>query len=375
MKKMIYSVIALFVLLVLASTLVNQFANKGETQGEIVKEDPQVPQKQVEPINGKTISLYEKNGRAMFSLKELGDKFSYEWRYYPDEGAIDINDGINKFHMLKDTPTVSKNGVYLPVSFRPYIDSSNKVFLPTEMLDAVFEIKSEAVENQQELAVFANNDSSTKPQTDSIKTDDFEKAFPTMTEDEISTYLSFLKSPLTDAHISIRDSHLPSAPRTYRNGFHEGIDWYGGATGIVVDKSTPIHSMGDGLVVRADYDYVEYTQAEREEQLEQSQNMDHTPQYILDKLRGRTVWVQYPKGVLVRYAHLSKIEEGIEVGKKVKTGDILGYVGNSGTSDGVLGNNQGLHLHSDILIYDHLFWEHLNQQQVRSVLEMLFPVS
>jgi murein DD-endopeptidase MepM/ murein hydrolase activator NlpD len=77
---------------------------------------------------------------------------------------------------------------------------------------------------------------------------------------------------------------------------------------------------------------------------------------------------------MVRYAHLSRVEEGLQVGEHVTHGDVLGYVGNSGTSFAV--NNQsygGLHLHADILVHGELFWLYMpSAADVRRILTEVF---
>jgi murein DD-endopeptidase MepM/ murein hydrolase activator NlpD len=197
----------------------------------------------------------------------------------------------------------------------------------------------------------------------------------TLEPSQLTEYLSFLSPPIENASASSRDSHLPGAPRHYRNGYHEGIDWYFDQKGNWVDETTPILAQADGVVVRADLNYDEFTYEERKKVLDFSKSLPHTPQYILDQLRGRSVWVQYERGVMVRYAHLSSVREGLDIGMKVKRGEILGFVGNSGTSSGVNQNQEDLHLHMDILIYGRLFWENLEQQDIRSVLMGVFPVN
>ena len=49
-------------------------------------------------------------------------------------------------------------------------------------------------------------------------------------------------------------------------------------------------------------------------------------------LGGITVWLYGEDDVAYYYAHLQKIEDGIVVGKRVKAGDVLGYVGNTGNA-------------------------------------------
>ena len=48
------------------------------------------------------------------------------------------------------------------------------------------------------------------------------------------------------------------------------------------------------------------------------------------------------------YAHLSNIAEGILPGAVVEKGEVIGFSGNTGTSDGALRNNKGAHLHWEL---------------------------
>ncbi len=183
-------------------------------------------------------------------------------------------------------------------------------------------------------------------------------------------YLSFLDTPIQGARVSTKDSHLPGAPRPYRNGVHEGLDYFSWTSGISIDSRTPVLAVADGVVVRADHDYQEMSEAERNRYLSIGvQNEGQTPQYILDKMRGRSVWIQHEKGVLSRYCHLSSIQGDITVGKRVKKGEVIGYVGNSGTSDGVKRSNAGMHLHLDLLIYGEWLWEGFTPAERRHILQ------
>ncbi len=319
---------------------------------------------------GEKIAVYNINNEHMFSLDEFYSIYNMEWQYDYFEGTIELKDTYHTYYFLKGTSVIAEDGIYLPYESKMYTDKDNNVFINLDILEDVFNYDYNSIEGEEAIEVFALDDSSVTENKSYLK---FENQFPNMTEEDMIEYLSFLSVPLQGAHITSRDSQMPGAPRDYRNGTHEGIDWYAGTTGINIDKDTPILSMADGIVVRADYDYVELSNAERDEILGIAANSDHTPQYILDKLRGRTVWIQYDNGVMVRYAHLSRIAENIKVGAIVNSGDTIGYVGNSGTSYGVEENDVGLHLHSDILIYNNLFWEHFDNNQIRLILETLFP--
>lgn len=378
MHKRIITIVILLILMIITSLVVNSYSkNVLEKEDKAipqepspVQEEPRVEIEEPTPPEGKLLTLYQMDGSLMFSLQQFAQEYQLEWEYDETEGTISIKGENIYCTMLQDTPVISKNGIYLPNRIKPYIDTDLSVYLPVEMIESVFGMEYNPKTEEKEVAVFATEIPNQQNDTGFMA---FEQKFSQMTEEEWIAYLSFLSPPLKGASLSQYDSHLPGADRSYRNGTHEGIDWYGGVTGIPVDRTTPVISMAEGIVVRADHDYTELNQADRGNILTIAMNLDHTPEYILDKLRGQSVWVQYPQGVLVRYAHLSVIEDSITIGKTVKKGEVIGYVGNSGTSDGVKGNNQGLHLHSDILIYNHLFWEHLNSEQIRHVLENLFP--
>jgi len=197
-----------------------------------------------------------------------------------------------------------------------------------------------------------------------------EKVLPEHFWDEtLIEKISFLKSPLPGASVSSRDSHLPGAPRSYRNGFHEGLDYYTGACGINVNLGDPVFAAGPGIVYRIDHNYKELSVEEREELLKICAGAGNTPEDILDKLRGRQVWLVHPHGVITRYAHLSEVAENLQEGDTVETGDFIGAVGNSGTSEGAAGDGGNFHLHFEIWVGDSYLGEGLSLQEIRELWE------
>lgn len=56
---------------------------------------------------------------------------------------------------------------------------------------------------------------------------------------------------------------------------------------------------------------------------------------------GRYVRIQHANGIATAYAHLSGYERAMHIGKHVKRGDLIGFVGNSGTATGT-------HLHFEV---------------------------
>jgi murein DD-endopeptidase MepM/ murein hydrolase activator NlpD len=94
-------------------------------------------------------------------------------------------------------------------------------------------------------------------------------------------------------------------PFTKKRRFHYGMDFS-------ARKGTPIYATGNGVVKRADNRSSGY---------------------------GKHIRIDHDFGYVSLYAHLSKYN--VRRGQRVKRGDIIGYVGNTGRS-------VGPHLHYEI---------------------------
>jgi murein DD-endopeptidase MepM/ murein hydrolase activator NlpD len=92
---------------------------------------------------------------------------------------------------------------------------------------------------------------------------------------------------------------------------HTGVDW---ATRI----GTPIISAGNGTVIKAEW----------------------------DGGYGRRVEVQHANGYVTAYSHQSRFAAGIRAGARVRQGQVIGYVGNTGLSTGP-------HLHYEVVVNGH----------------------
>ncbi len=154
--------------------------------------------------------------------------------------------------------------------------------------------------------------------------------------------------PVEGATFSSRDTHLPGSRRAYRNGYHEGFDFYNGVVRVPITYGTPVVATADGVVSRADHGYVEMTPEEYDGLISDAQNQPVTPQSTLDELRGRQVWIEHPGGFVSRYAHLSNIPDTISVGTRVTAGQVVGFAGNSGTIEGVSGTQDDPHPHYEL---------------------------
>jgi murein DD-endopeptidase MepM/ murein hydrolase activator NlpD len=89
---------------------------------------------------------------------------------------------------------------------------------------------------------------------------------------------------------------------------HTGVDW-------ADDIGTPVFAAGNGTVIDADW----------------------------KGGYGRHIEIQHLNGYVTTYSHLSGYAHGIEGGVKVRQGQVIGYIGNTGLSTGP-------HLHYEVKI-------------------------
>jgi murein DD-endopeptidase MepM/ murein hydrolase activator NlpD len=63
-----------------------------------------------------------------------------------------------------------------------------------------------------------------------------------------------------------------------------------------------------------------------------------------DRFLGNYIDIRHNERFSTRYGHLNKFAEGIEVGTKVKRGQVIGYMGRTGRST-------GCHVHYEVMVY------------------------
>ncbi len=189
------------------------------------------------------------------------------------------------------------------------------------------------------------------------------------------TVLTGFAFPIRGACVPTSDNLIPGAPRAYRAGIHEGIDFYPGFACAAIAQGTEVLAAKDGTVVRADREFVEWTAAELDAALARSQEQGFTSAEDLDRFRGRQVWIDHGGGVVTRYAHLDGVATGIEVGVAVGAGEAVGLVGNSGTPAAVTAPATDMHLHMEIRVDDSYLGAGLPAAQVRELLGQAFSQS
>jgi murein DD-endopeptidase MepM/ murein hydrolase activator NlpD len=171
--------------------------------------------------------------------------------------------------------------------------------------------------------------------------------------------------PIEGACLPSDDDMMPNAPREYRYGVHEGIDFYSGGACALVERGTPVLAAKTGVVIRVDHDYQEITLEEMDSLLIRAAQQGYTDAETLDRLRGRQVWIDHGDTIVTRYAHLLAVDEAVQVGQAVGAGQVVGYVGNSGTPEGVTDPTLENHLHFEIRVGSTYLGEGLSPSETR----------
>ena len=110
---------------------------------------------------------------------------------------------------------------------------------------------------------------------------------------------AFLKAPLNYKRISSKFTYARKHPIYKVVRPHTGVDY-------AAPMGTPVVSIGDGVVTMKQY----------------------------KGGGGHTVKIKHNSTYTTAYLHLSKYAKGLAVGKHVKQGEVIGYVGSSGSSTG-----------------------------------------
>lgn len=177
--------------------------------------------------------------------------------------------------------------------------------------------------------------------------------------------------PIPGARLPRSDSNLPGAPRPYRAGVSQGFDFVDGDLDVPVTYGAAVIAAAAGQVIRADLAYAELSAERWERLLEEVE--DGATEEELDLLRGRQVWIQTSGGTVLRYGHLSGVASGVSVGRTVYRGQVVGYVGNSGTDAGVAGGRERPRLRFEVWPDEgRYFGEGLTPEQVRLEAASLF---
>ncbi len=173
------------------------------------------------------------------------------------------------------------------------------------------------------------------------------------------------KVPVQGSQLGGRELQMPGAPRHYRLGVHEGVDFYWGA-------GTPVWAAAAGVVIRATHAYELPDEQSFNQRREALKARGYSTEEDLDFYRGMQVWIAHPDGTVARYAHLSAIQEEIMVGTAVDAGQLIGHIGNTGSPAAVKGPTEDAHLHFELWWGDHYLGQYLRPVEVRELVSALF---
>lgn len=146
----------------------------------------------------------------------------------------------------------------------------------------------------------------------------------------------------------IPDSRVPGASRTYRGSSarHKGLDFYTGKCDL------PVLSVADGWIIDITSDENFPSAGVRNSILQIAAKTGFTPDPILENLHGRSLVIYYgwdgTSCCYARYSHMESLAGDWKIGDFVKSGQVLGYIGASGTSAEFKSKDekeQGCHLH------------------------------
>jgi murein DD-endopeptidase MepM/ murein hydrolase activator NlpD len=109
----------------------------------------------------------------------------------------------------------------------------------------------------------------------------------------------FLKAPLNYRRISSGFSHRRMHPIFHVQRPHLGVDY-------AAPAGTPVVALGEGRIISIGW----------------------------ERGFGRSIQIKHPRGYVTYYGHLSRFAKGMEKGKSVSQGDVIGYVGMTGYATG-----------------------------------------
>lgn len=188
----------------------------------------------------------------------------------------------------------------------------------------------------------------------------------------IDSRLDGIALPLSGVVLPSHPGVWPGARRLYRYGVHEGVDFFCDSGRVAM--GTVVKAADAGKVIRSDTDFRDMDAATYARVMYQCHTQHETSEANEDRLRGCQVWIDHGNGLITRYAHLNGIRNGIKVGTYVSQGEIIGYVGVSGTGQNLPGSVKHPHLHFEIWLDGHYLGWGLTQAETLGVYEDIFGI-
>ena len=189
----------------------------------------------------------------------------------------------------------------------------------------------------------------------------------------IDPRLLALQMPLAGAHLPRHPGVWPGARRLYRYGVHKGTDYFHDpGNGTIIAMGTPAHAAAAGTVIRADGEFRDMSSSIYSHVMYECHNQHESSERNEDLLRGCQVWIDHGNGLITKYAHLDKIRPGLRTGTRVDAGDLVGFVGVSGTGENLPGRSKHPHLHFEVWLDGNYVGSGLTPSETIGVYEDVF---
>jgi murein DD-endopeptidase MepM/ murein hydrolase activator NlpD len=182
----------------------------------------------------------------------------------------------------------------------------------------------------------------------------------------IDNRLKSLAMPLQGIRLPRHPGVYPGARRLYRYGVHEGTDFFD------VPMNKTAHAAGSGKITRADANFVDMNEKQLNKIMNDCLREHRTSDANEDLFRGCQVWIDHGKGLSTKYAHLNKINPKLKVDQTVSRGDLIGYVGVSGTGQNLPGHAKYPHLHFEVWLDGHYLGYGFTPQETIGIYEDIF---
>jgi murein DD-endopeptidase MepM/ murein hydrolase activator NlpD len=189
----------------------------------------------------------------------------------------------------------------------------------------------------------------------------------------LDSRLNGLILPIASQSLPSHPGVYPGARRLYRYGVHHGLDMFNQAgSKLPIVIGTPVRAVRDGQVSRVDLNYKDMNYATYNKVIRECFEAHQTSSKNADLLRGCQVWLDNGNSLITKYAHLDSANSKLRVGHAVKQGDIIGYVGVSGTGENLPGHARYPHVHFEIWLDGKYLGYGLTPPETMSLFEDIF---
>jgi murein DD-endopeptidase MepM/ murein hydrolase activator NlpD len=185
--------------------------------------------------------------------------------------------------------------------------------------------------------------------------------------------LKLLRLPIHHSRLPYHPGVWPGARRLYRYGVHKGVDFfYDTGCGIAVKTGTPVCAAADGKIIRIDNNFKDLSEKQYAQIMKECVRSHNTSDRNEDLLRGCQVWIDHGNGLITKYAHLDHVNSKLHKGDLVKCGNVVGYVGVSGTGENLPGRLKQPHLHFEVWLDGNYLGYGLTPAETIAVFERIF---